>query len=67
MGRFVAPSLDQLSDVDLSGASDEESLSFDSASGIWLSSNLYEKNANKNSANGYVGLDASGNISGGTF
>lgn len=67
MGRFVAPSLDQLSDVDVLGASDEDAISFDSVTGTWLSSGLYEKNTNKDVINGYAGLDANGNINGGTF
>jgi len=67
MGRYIAPLLDNLADVTATNAVNGQSLSFNTTSGEWENGDLLEKNANKNAANGYAGLDANGDIDTGTF
>ena len=67
MGRYIAPTLNDLVDVTVDNATDGQSMTFNATSEEWVKGDTLEKNANKDAANGYAGLDANGDLNGGVF
>ena len=71
MGRYVtkslSPNLSSISDVDLTGLSNNDGITYDSNINKWVNDPTLEMNTNKNTSNGYLGLDGNGNVDAGTF